>query len=195
MVADDSPQGCFFEDDFVRTQAIGPDLAWDQVTLGYFDLLVFGVAVQGQNLHPVAQRWRDGFQQIACTDEHHLREVKVHVQVVVAEGAVLLGVQNLQQSRRRVAPPVGADFVHLVQHKDRVSGPHPFDGLDNAAGQGSDVGAAMAADLSLVAHASQRHAGEFPSQSAGHGPSQRRLARPRWPDKAEDGGLSVAVHR
>ena len=42
------------------------------------------------------------------------------VEVVVAERVVLRRVEDLEQRRGRVSPPVGAQLVDLVQHDHRV---------------------------------------------------------------------------
>ena len=49
-----------------------------------------------------------------------------------------------------------------------------------------DVGAPVAADLALVAHAAHRDAGEPPAQRAGDRLAQRGLAHARRPDEAQD---------
>ena len=54
-------------------------------------------------------------------DEEDVREVERQVQVVVAEGRVLLRVEHLQHRARRVAAEVGAHLVDLVDHQHRVA--------------------------------------------------------------------------
>ncbi len=49
------------------------------------------------------------------------REIVDDSQVVIAEGVVLLGVENLEQGGRRIAPDVRTELVDLVEHEDRVS--------------------------------------------------------------------------
>ena len=49
-----------------------------------------------------------------------LREVEGQVEVVVAEGVVLLRVEHLEHGAGGVAPPVGAHLVDLVDHEHRV---------------------------------------------------------------------------
>jgi hypothetical protein len=51
------------------------------------------------DLHPVLQRGRDRVQQVRRADEHHLAQVERDFEVVVAELAVLLRVQRLQEGR------------------------------------------------------------------------------------------------
>jgi hypothetical protein len=91
-------------------------------------------------------------------------QVELHVEVVVAERVVLRRVEHLEQGGRRVAAPVGADLVDLVEEDHRVHRPGIPQGTDQPARQGADVRAPVAADLGLVAHAAQRHADELPAE-------------------------------
>src|SRR5256886_11991295 len=52
--------------------------------------------------------------------EHHVGQVEVDLEVVVAERVVLRRVEPLEQRGRRVAPVVAADLVDLVEQHDRV---------------------------------------------------------------------------
>ena len=88
-------------------------------------------------------------------DEHHLAEVVVDLQIVVVEGVVLFRIQHLQQGAGRVATPVGAHLVDLVEQEEGVGGLGLFHRLDDLAGHRADVGAAVAADLGLVTHAAE----------------------------------------
>ncbi len=112
---------------------------------------------------------------------------------MVREGGVLLRVQNLQEGRRGVAPKVGADLVHFVQDEHRVVGPGPADGLDDAAGHGPDVGAAVTPDLGFVPHPAQGEAHELAPQGPGDGAAQGGLAGARRPHEAQDRPLHVGL--
>ena len=90
-----------------------------------------------------------------------LGEVELDVEVVVAERVVLRRVEHLEQRRRRIAAPVGADLVDLVEHDHRVHRPGVAQRAHEPARQRADVGAPVAADLGLVAHAAERHAHEL----------------------------------
>ncbi len=92
-------------------------------------------------------------------DEHDLRQIEGHVQVVVAELAVLLRVEHFQQGRGRVAAEILAELVDLVEHEDRVARFRPGAGLQDAPRHGADVGAAVTADLGLVTHAAEGRSG------------------------------------
>jgi hypothetical protein len=59
-------------------------------------------------------------------DEHHLREVVVEIEVVVVERRVLLGIEHLEQRRRRIAAEVGRHLVDLVEQEHRVPDPAFF---------------------------------------------------------------------
>ncbi len=118
-----------------------------------------------------------------------MRQVVGHLEVVVHEGAVLLGVQHFQQRGRRVAPEIAGHLVDLVEEKDRVAGLRLAHRLDDLARQGPDVGLAMAAYLRFVAHPAEGDPHELAVEAAGDGPAQRGLACARRADKAEDRSL------
>src|SRR5205807_10450065 len=97
-------------------QGVFLHLARHQILLRNPQLFFFDVTIQRQDFHAVTQRGRNGIQLVGGGDEHHLRQVPVQVEVVVAERRVLRGVQHLQQRRRRIASPVSSDLVNLVKH-------------------------------------------------------------------------------
>ena len=161
-------------------------LARPQVAAGDGDLLVGRVAVEADDLHAVEQRRRDRLGHVGGGDEQDLRQVELDVQVVVAERVVLRGVQHLEQGRARVAAPVGADLVDLVEHDHRVHRAGVAQGAHQPARQRADVGAPVAADLGLVAHAAQRHADELAPGRAGDRLADRGLAGAGRADQGQD---------
>ena len=130
-------------------------------TLGDLDLLLLGVAGELQHFHAVAQRLRNRVQHVGRADEHHVRQVVLDVEVVVEERVVLLGIEHFEQRRRRVAAEVHRHLVDFVEQEHRVHRPGLLHHLDDLAGEGADVGAAVAADLRLVAHAAERQPHEL----------------------------------
>ncbi len=54
-------------------------------------------------------------------------------------------------------------------------------------GKGADVGPAVASDLCLVAHSTQRQADEIAPGRAGNRSRQRGLSGSGWPHKTQDG--------
>ena len=86
VVADQVAQRVVGDLPLVRLQAVRLGLLGDQVALGDLDLLILGVAGDADDLHAVHQRLRHA-QAVGRGDEHHVRQVVVHLQIVVVEGA------------------------------------------------------------------------------------------------------------
>ena len=121
--------------DPMRVQAVGLDLARDQVAAGDLDFFLLGVAVDLDDLHAVAEGRLDRFHQVGRGDEQHFGKVEGHAQVMVGEGVVLLRVQDFQQGRGRVAAEIHADLVHFVHHEYRVVGAGVLQFLDDFPGR------------------------------------------------------------
>src|SRR5207245_348954 len=58
-----------------------------------------GVTRQLDNFHAVPQRLRDGIHPVGRRNEQHFREVKRHVEIVIAERVVLLRIKHFHQRR------------------------------------------------------------------------------------------------
>ena len=99
---------------------------------------------------------------------------------------VLGGVEHLEERGGRIASPVRADLVDLVEHEDRIAGLGAAKGLDDPAGQGADIGPPVAPDLGLVPHSTERHARELPPQRPRNALAQAGLAHAGRPHEAED---------
>src|SRR4051812_19447517 len=110
---------------------------------------------------------------------------------MVTERDVLLGVQDLEERRRRVAAEVHAHLVDFVEEEHRVRGTGFLQRLDDLARERADVSAAVAADLGFVTYAAQRTTYELLVQRAGDGLGERGLADAGRPGEAED--LAFAV--
>ena len=192
-LGDDRLQAGVGERDLRALQAAALDLARHQVALGDLELLLLGVAGERDDLHAVAQRPRHGVERVGRGDEHDLREVERHVEVVVAERRVLLGVQHLQQRGGGIAAVVGAHLVDLVDHEQRARGAGVAQRADDRAGHRADVRAAVPADLGLVADAARADALELAAQRAGDRLPQRRLADPGRADEAHDRAARVRL--
>src|SRR5581483_8304195 len=102
-------------------------------------------------------------------DEEYLRQVEGYVQVVIAEGGVLLGIERFQKSRRRIATKIAAYLVDFVQHEDRIVGLGAANALDDLPGQRSNVGPPVTANFRFVMHAAQGQTHELASQGSGNG--------------------------
>ena len=158
-------------------------------------LLDFRVAGQLQHFHAVAQRLRNRVQHVGGADEHHVREVVFDVEIVIEERAVLLGVEHFEQRRRRVAAEVHRHLVDFVEQEHRVHRPGLLHHLDDLAGEGADVGAAVAADFRFVADAAERQPHELAVHRAGDRLGQRGLADSGRSGEGEDGRLRLLDQR
>ena len=105
---------------------------------------------------------------------------------MVAEVAVLFGIEHFEQRRLRIAAEIGTDFVDLVDHQHRILLAGVADGAYDRAGHRPDVRAPVAANLGLVAHAADREAGELASHRSCDRLAERSLADAGRPDEAEN---------
>jgi hypothetical protein len=111
---------------------------------------------------------------------------------------VLLRVEHLEQRRRRVAAEVHAELVDLVEQEQGIPRADLRQALQHLARHRADVGAAVAADLGLVANAAERHADELAPGRARDALAERGLADSRRPDQAQDRRLHLVdalLHR
>ena len=90
-------------------------------------------------------------------------------------------------------PGSRAELIDLVQHDDRVVRATSPERLDDPARQSADVGAAVAANLGLVAHAAERQANELAPERPGDALAKRGLADTRWTGEAEDRAAAVVL--
>ena len=179
VLLDDRPQRGVGEAHPGALQAVLGELARDQVALRDVELLVDRVAGELDHLHPVAQRAGDRVEDVRRGDEHHLGEVERQVEVVVAEGVVLRRVEDLEHRARRVAAEVGAHLVDLVDHEHRVARAGVAQRADDRPRHRADVGAAVAADLGLVADAADRDPLELAPERPGDRAAEAGLADAR----------------
>ena len=114
-----------------------------------------------------------------------------HLQVVVAERVVVGRVQDLHERRRGIAAPVAVELVELVEEHHRIVDAGLGEAVDDAPGHRADVGAAMPADLGLVAHAAEGHAHERPAERVGDALRDAALAGAGRAGEAQDGGRLV----
>jgi hypothetical protein len=176
VVGHDLLQEDVVDDDLALLEPVPLELPRPEVAVRDRELLVDGVAVERDDLHAVEQRPGDALDEVRGGDEEHLGQVELDVEVVVAERVVLRRVEHLEQRGRRIAAPVGAELVDLVEQDHRVHRPGVAERAHQPARQRADVRAAVAADLGLVAHAAERHAHELAAERAGDRLADRGLA-------------------
>ena len=183
VVADYVAHGFFRKLNLLGGDAVLFDLPGDQILERDVNLLFFRVSLQFDDLHAVAQRFRDRIEHIGGGDEQHLRQIERNVQIIIPERRVLFGVQGFQQGRRWVAAKIAPDLVDFVEHEDRILSLGPANTLNDLTRQRTDVGAAVSADFRLVVHAAQRQPDELAPQGARNRLAQRSLPYSRGPDK------------
>ena len=193
VLADDRAQPLVGERELLALEPVRLQLLRDEVLLGDAELLFLGVAGELDHVHPVEQRRRDRVELVRGADEEHLREVERKVEVVVAEGRVLLGVEHLEHRARRVAAEVGAHLVDLVDQEHRVLRLGVAERPDDRAGHRADVRPPVPADLGLVADAADRDADELAAERPRDRLAERRLADAGRADEAEDRPREVAL--
>src|SRR5690606_3626132 len=136
---------------------------------------------------------RDVVEDISGPDEEHLAEVERDVQVVVAERRVLLGVEHLEQRRRRIAVEADPELVHLVEHHHGIARSGLADTLDDRARHGPDIRPPVTANLGLVVHAAEARAYELQAYRACDALAERRLADAGRTDEAEDRAAALRI--
>ena len=149
------------------------------------------VAAQVEDLQPVVQRPRDGVHVVRRRDEEDPAEVVFSLEVVIAEGAVVRGIEYLHEGSRGIPAPVAVELVELVQENHRVVDAGLGEAVDDAPGHGADIRAAMPADLGLVPDASERDANEGAPERGGDAFRDAALAGARRARETEDGGRLV----
>src|SRR2546425_6843314 len=104
---------------------------------------------------------------------------------MILEHVVLFGIENFQQGRTWIAAKICAQLVDFIKQEDRVDSSGFFHHLNDLAGQGADVSAAMAANLGFITHAAQRQADKLSSGRARNRFSQTCLANSRRTNEAK----------
>ena len=120
-----------------------------------------------------------------------MAQVKRHINEMIVERAVLLRVQCLQQRGGRVPPEIARQLVDLIQQHQRVGALGRDHSRDDLARHRADVGAPMAADLSLIPHTAQAQADILAVQALGNGAGNAGLANTRRADEADDLALDI----
>ena len=98
VAADDFHQRGIVNRPFLGDQTMLDDGSRNEMLFRNFQLFIFGVTGQTNDLHPVHQRARD-VQCIGRGHKHHAGEVIIHFEVMIIEGSVLLRIQHFQQCR------------------------------------------------------------------------------------------------
>src|ERR1035437_5609658 len=96
-------------------EAVLGDLPRHQVAEGDDDFLLLGVAFQGDDFHAVAQGVGHRVEDVGGGDEEDFGEVEGNVQVVVAVGGILFGVEDFEEDAGRVATEIAAEPTKITR--------------------------------------------------------------------------------
>ena len=179
--------GAVLEHDAHILHSIALERFWNQVSLGDGELLPRGVPGQINDLQAVIQRLWNVVPHVGGGDEKHLAQVVAKVQIMILKVGILFRIQDFQQRAAGVAAVVAAHLVKLIQQHEWIADAGLFHQRYDAPRHGADVGAAVAADLRLVAHATERKAHEGPVQGTGDAACQASLADPGRAHQTKDG--------
>ena len=103
---------------------------------------------------------------------------------MIAEGVVLLRIEDFQQGGGGIAAEIHRHLVDFIQQEDRIDRPRRPHPLNDPARQRAHIGAPVAADLRLIPDAAQGNPYEFAAQGPGDGAGKGGFSHPRRPDKA-----------
>ncbi len=160
-------------------------LLWNQIVLRYLIFLLSKIAAHAYHLHAVLKGRLYGVDVIRGSYEEHIGQVIVDVKIIVMERSVLLRVQSLQKSGRRVALDVLGELVNLVKHDDRIGSARTADSVKDSSRQCSDICLPVSAYLRLVMHTSEGNPDIFASEGLCHRLAQTGLSDSRRAVQAE----------
>ena len=97
VLIDDGAHAVVGELDLALRQPVLFDLFGNQMPLGDLQLFLFRVAGELDDFHAVAERRLDRIQHVRRRDEHDVRQIERHAEIVVAEREVLFRVEHFEQ--------------------------------------------------------------------------------------------------
>ena len=194
IVGDGAADGVFREFQLRFLQTMLLQLLGQQVALGDLQLFLVGVAAQFNQLHTVEEGSGNGIGGIGGGDEHDAAEVNRQLHEMVAERAVLLGIQHLKECRGGIAAGVVCQLVNLVQHQQRIHRTCADEGVDNTTGHGADIGLTVTTDVRLITDAAERETGQLTVHGLGNRDGDGGLTNAGRAHETEDLALGLGVN-
>ena len=117
---------------------------------------------------------------------------------MIGKGIVLLRIEDLEKGARRITVEGARELVDLVEHHDRIRHAGLRDAIHDTTRHRADIGTTVAADIRLIAYATEGNAHVLAVQRLRDGLADRGLTGTRGTDKDEDGaglGLPEIHHR
>ena len=138
---------------------------------------LIGIAGQFDYFHTIKQRPRNSGSVISRRYKENMGQVKRDLQKMIPESGILLRVQHFKQGCCRVTPIVGSEFVNFIEHNKRIARPCLYNGTDNPAGHGTDIGLPMSPDIRLIVHTAERNPHQLTVRSFGDTHGNARFSR------------------
>ena len=136
------------------------------IRLGDLLLLPLRVAAEIDHFHAIEQRTGNVLDEVGRGDEQHLAQIERHTEIVVGERIVLRGIEHFEQRARRITLIRLTELVDFVEQEDGILAARLLHALDDAAGHGTHIGAAMPADVGFVTGTTERHADVLTTECA-----------------------------
>src|SRR5579862_4684363 len=153
VVTNHIAQRRFGKFDLIGGNSVLFNLPGNEISIRNMQLLFLAVALQFDDLHTIAQRLGNWIEHVRGRNEQHLRQIKGHIEVVIAERRILLGIERFEQCRSRIAAEIAPHFVDFVEHENWIFRLRPANALNNLPRQSADVSAAVAPDFGFIMYA------------------------------------------
>ena len=99
------------------------ELFGQQIVVRNSDFFVLGITWQTNNFHAIKQRRWD-IHAVSRSDKHDIRQIEIHFQVMISERVVLFRIEHFEQRRGGITPEVCSHLVYFIQQKQRITGTH-----------------------------------------------------------------------
>src|SRR5262249_41822980 len=103
----------YFQFDLLCAQPVLSQRVWQEEPFGDLQALTIRIARELNNFQSISQRSRDVGEDVRGRNEEHGAKVKRRFDVMVAEKAVLLGVEDFEQRAGWITLRVRAEFIDL----------------------------------------------------------------------------------
>ena len=161
IVANEAAERIFGNFAIGSRQAACLQLPLNQISTGYLQFLVFGVAGKFDDFHSIADRTWNGIEHIGGRDEYYFRQIKRHSEIIVAKHRILLRIQHFKECCGRIAVSTGAELIHFIEHHDRVPRTRLTDRLNDISRKGANICAPVPADFGFVVNAPKAQSNKF----------------------------------
>src|SRR5581483_10273065 len=115
ILPNDAEDRFVLEGEAALGQPMGAELARNNMLLCDLELLMLEISGQLDDLHSVCKRQRNVIAHVRRRYEKDVAQVIIDFEVMIGKRMILFGVQDLEQSRTRIATKVHGHLIDLVQ--------------------------------------------------------------------------------